>query len=273
MNTLLNIFSYSCPLLLAACGALFSEYAGSLALFLEGLISFSSYLTFFFIHITGSVILGITISIITSTLSVFVFALFLSKTKANTFIASIGMNLIFTAATSFFSNISFGTRGVLTSENIDFPVISIQIFSVIITIILLIFTFLFLTKTQKGIYFRVTGTNEDVLISKGISVELYKIFAWVICSFFACWAGILLTLRISSFVPNISSGKGWMALAAVFLGRKKIWKIGLFTLIFCIGDYLSISIQNYIPKIPSSLLLSLPYIIVLAIICTDKGRE
>ena len=45
------MISFSCPLLLCSMGALFSDYAGILAIFLEGLICFSAYLMFFFILI------------------------------------------------------------------------------------------------------------------------------------------------------------------------------------------------------------------------------
>lgn len=273
MNSIINVISYSCPLLLASCGALFTEYTGSLALFLEGLISFSAFTCFLFTYLTGSVLLGVSLSCILSMAIIFLMATILSKSKANTFIAAIGMNLIFSASTSLFSNLFFDTRGVLTSTTFVFPVKTVQIFTIFITILVIIITYLFIRKTQKGIYFRVTGSDANVLLAKGVNPQNYKIISWVICAFFASLAGSFLSLRISSFVPNISSGKGWMALAAVFLGRKKIWKITIFTLIFCLGDYLSISIQNYIQTIPSSLLLSLPYLIVITIICADRSKN
>ena len=40
--------SFSCPLILASFGALISEYAGCLAMFMEGLISLAAFLTYTF---------------------------------------------------------------------------------------------------------------------------------------------------------------------------------------------------------------------------------
>ena len=52
----INILSFSCPLLLCAMGALYSDYAGILAIFLEGLVSFSAYFMFYFtVHIVNHV--------------------------------------------------------------------------------------------------------------------------------------------------------------------------------------------------------------------------
>lgn len=259
----MDIISFSCPLLLASIGALFSEYAGILALFLDGLISFSGFLTFMFTTLTGSIFWGILLGCASVVTITFCFSFIVEKTHANQFIAAIGMNLFFSSIVSLFSSLIFSTRGVLTSNAFQFPITQIKIFSLIVTGILVGVSIYFLAFTQKGIYFRITGSDSDVLTVKGINPGIYRIGAWTISAFFAFFAGCILSLRISSYVPNLASGKGWMALAAVFLGRKKIWKICLCVIIFCTADYFGVNIQNYISGIPSSLLLSLPYLTVL----------
>ena len=57
-NSLLSAFAYSCPLILCSLGALFSEFAGCLALFLDGLVSFSAFLFYTFTVTTGSPLAG-----------------------------------------------------------------------------------------------------------------------------------------------------------------------------------------------------------------------
>ena len=86
-------------------------------------------------------------------------------------------------------------------------------------------------------------------------------------------AGCFLPLRISSFVPNISSGRGWMALAIVFFGRKKILRIAFAVIIFCGTDYFATYIQNYIPTIPSSFVLALPYLVIILLMALDKKKN
>lgn len=265
-----DILAFSCPLLLAATGALFSEYAGILALYMDGLITLSGFLTFLFTVLTGNLFAGITLSLLSAIFLTFCFSLIIEKTKANPFIAAIGINLLFSAVVSLLSAIFFKTRGVLTSPDFSFPVFNVKLISLIATVILIGITIWFLKATQHGSYFRITGSDPDVLLVKGINPGFYRIASWTISGFFACGAGTMLALRISSFVPNLSSGRGWMALAAVFLGKRKLWKIAVCVMIFCGADYFSTSIQNILPGIPSSLLLALPYLVALLLIAIEK---
>lgn len=264
---ILGLIAFSCPLILAAAGALFSEYAGILALFLDGLISFSGFEMFAFTVLTGSPLLGIILGCITTCLIIFIFAVIVEKTHADYFIASLGMNLIFSSAVSLFSSVLFKTRGVLTSPKFVFSVTDVQIFALSLTLVLICTVICFLKYIQKGVYFRITGSDSHVLEVKGVNPGLYRVGAWVISGFFAFFAGCLLSMKISSYVPNLASSKGWMALAAVYLGKRNIVKIVIFVLLFCAGDFLAANIQNYIPAIPSSVLLSFPYIIAVLLSC------
>ncbi len=264
------MISSACPLLLCAVGALFSEYAGILAMFIDGLLSFSAFLFYFYTIFTSSVFTAIILTIISSSGLVFILSLIVEKTKANPFVAGIGMNLFFTSLSSLISSLYFKTRGVLYSQDFSFRPADINIISIITSLILISAVFFFLKYTRQGIYFRITGSDSQVLEAKGVHPSFYRISSWTIAAFFTSIAGIFLCARISSFVPNIASGRGWMALAAVFLGHKKIWKISIFTIIFCAADIFSTTIQNYIPQIPSSFLLSFPYLIAILLACLPK---
>ncbi len=278
---IISIISSAAPLLLAATGALFSEYAGILAMFLEGLISFSAFifyaaasflsplipLTFF------TVILSMLICIAASAIPVFLFSRLFERTNANIFIASIGMNLFFASLTSLLSSIIFKTRGVLYSTEFNLQREFYNGFSIVISITAIAAALVFLLKTRHGLYIRITGSDPQVLKAKGISDSWCRTAAWTICAVFGAMAGCLLSMRISSFVPNISSGRGWMALAAVFLGKRKLPKITIATFLFCAADYFSSNIQNYLPSIPSPVLLSFPYFIAILLIAVPKPYD
>lgn len=263
---LLDIVSFSCPLILGSIGALFSEFTGSLALFLDGLISFSAFLTYYFSVVTHSLIAGTILSMLACTVTTGAFCLLIEKLKANRFVAAIAMNLLFSALVSFMSYICFGTRGILASPQFSPDNFTVKIITVVITLITVILAIFFIKYTNWGLYIRITGSDSDVLISKGVNPLYTRITAWSLAALSSSLAGSFLVLKLSSFVPNISSGRGWMALAAVFLGRKKIWRITLCVIIFCATDYFGVNIQNYLPGIPSPLLLSLPYLTALLLI-------
>jgi simple sugar transport system permease protein len=114
-----------------------------------------------------------------------------------------------------------------------------------------------LQKTKTGRRLRITGSDPDVLFERGISPSYYRTISWIISGFFASLAGIFLVLKVSSFVPNISSGRGWIALAVVFLGRKKSIGIILAVLVFAGAEFLSNNLQG--SSVPSGLLIALPY--------------
>lgn len=263
---MLNFLGFCCPLLLAATGALFSEYTGCLALFMDGLMTFCGFLTYAFTVATGSAIAGIILSCICSVSLCLLFAFIIEKTRANIFIAAIALNLLFGSFTSLFSWLCFGTRGVLTSKEFTFSLGATNATSIIITVILITAAILYLKKTEAGIHFRITGSNADVLLVRGVSPGAYRIASWGIAGFFACISGSFLAFRVCSFVPNLASGKGWLALAAVFMGKRRLPVIALFALIFCAVDFGAVYIQNFIPAIPSSVILSLPYIVSLGLL-------
>ncbi len=267
---MLNFLGFCCPLLLAATGALFSEYTGCLALFMDGLISFAGFLTYAFTVATGSVILGTGLSAVTCLTLSLLFAFIVEKTHANYFIAAIAINLLFSSFTSLFSWLAFGTRGVLTSQAFSFSLAPANITSVVFTTGLITAAILYLKKTKGGIYFRITGSNAEVLLVRGVSPGIYRIVSWGVAALFACFAGSFLAVRISSFVPNLASGKGWLALAAVFMGKRRLPLIALYALIFCAVDFAAVYIQSFIPAIPSSVVLALPYIVTLGLVVIRK---
>lgn len=267
---MLNFLGFCCPLLLAATGALFSEYTGCLALFMDGLISFAGFLTYAFTVATGSLILGTGLSAVTCITLSLLFAFIVEKTHANYFIAAIAINLLFSSFTSLFSWLVFGTRGVLTSQAFSFSLAPANITSVIFTTGLITAAILYLKKTKGGIYFRITGSNAEVLLVRGVSPGIYRIASWGVAALFACFAGNFLAVRISSFVPNLASGKGWLALAAVFMGKRRLPLIALYALIFCAVDFAAVYVQNFIPGIPSSVVLALPYIVTLGLVVIRK---
>ena len=287
MNTILSALAYSCPLILCSLGALFSEFAGCLALFLDGLVTFSAFLFYAFTVATGSPVLGAGLACLGAAVITLAFSAVVERGKANRFIAAIAMNLLFGAMSSCLSWVFFGTRGVLAANQLaanqlaanqlatdsanlfQFPAGSARATAIIITTLLIALAILFLRYSRPGLYLRITGSDADVLKAKGVNPGLIRTLSWTLAALYGSAAGCLLAMRLSSFVPNISSGRGWMALAAVFLGKKKPLRIVAAVLIFCLADIFSANIQNYITGIPSSLLISLPYLVSLLLILPD----
>lgn len=270
MTYIIDILAGSCPLILCSIGALYSEYAGILALFIDGTVSFSAFLTYAFTIATGSPVLGTLFSSLITVAIILAFTILIERFRANKFIAAMALNLLLSALPSCFSSILYNTRGVLSSPDFAFNIGAVKGFSILVTIIVTSCAILFLKKTRYGLYIRITGTDSDVLKTNGINPMLTRIMSWCFAAFFSSIAGSLLTFRIASFVPNISSGRGWMALCAVFMGKKKPFKTIIAVLIFCFADFFAANIQNIIPQLPSSVYISFPYILIFFFVLFNK---
>ncbi|MDR1896528.1 MAG: hypothetical protein LBR10_07050, partial [Prevotellaceae bacterium] len=71
-----------------------------------------------------------------------------------------------------------------------------------------------------------------------------------------------LSLNLGVFVPNISAGKGWIALVIIFLGNRK--PPGLLAAAFVFG--LADAFSNYaqgIFSVPADFILAIPYVFTL----------
>lgn len=261
----------SLPLILASLGATFSEFAGCLAIFLDGIMNLCAFFTYAFTVFTGSLLAGSVISLIICTGLVSLSAWAVFKWKMNPFLSATALNLFFGSLISFFSNLFFGTRGVLATHGFAFPPYA-KICLIILTVILLAASWFFLFKTKAGLYVRIAGSDADVLESRGINVDLCRILAWTLAGIFAGLSGVCLLLKVGSFVPNLSAGRGWIALAAVFMGNKNLFKVSLSVILFCIIDYITIALPGFTQALPSGVLLALPYIVCLAVSAVGKKK-
>ena len=276
MNIIFSILIIAAPLLLITLGALISEYAGRLAMFIEYIINLGAFFCYLFTVETHSAVIGSLLSVIICSLIVWILERISSYFKANMFLISLAMGLLFQSVISLLSVQIFGTRGVLYESNFTFGSTEVKITTSVICYLISFILIFMLKYTKTGLKLRITGSDSDVLKAEGISPDFYRSLSWIIASASGALCGCVLCLRVSSYVPLLSSGKGWTALAAVFLGRKNPLIVVLAVIVFAISEYESTNIQN-IPlfaNIPSSILLSLPYLVsLLLIIVVPQKKE
>lgn len=265
---IVNLLINTAPLLLIVFAALVSQYAGVMAVFLEGILNLSAFLTLSFTIFFNNPIFGVLTSVLTCSLLIIFTAFFTEYTKANPFMTGLSINLFSDGLISVLSSLWFNTRGVITIDNFasltSFTRIYGTVFSYFI-IVLMVFGFY---QTKWGLRTKITGEEQLVLKRYGVSPKSYRIIAWFIATILTSLAGSSYTFRLASFVPNISSGKGWIAIAIVFLGRQRVSNVILATLFFTASEMFALWLQGFSffnITIPPTILLSVPYIIVLVI--------
>ena len=91
---------------------------------------------------------------------------------------------------------------VMTGLNEGLALISSQVITILITILLLTFTFWFLQKTKTGKSMRAFSDNEDLALLSGINPDRVVFTTWIIVGILACVAGTLYGLD-KSYKPII----------------------------------------------------------------------
>lgn len=265
MNDFLRIMT---PFLLASTGGLYTELSGFTNVALEGYITMGAFLFVTIFRLTGNVFLSITAVLLIISVIAFSHSFLTLKIKANNIITSLAMNMIFIGLISVMSFRIFGTKGVITIE--DFRSDNTWIITLIAVFVPFI-TYFILKYTRFGLRLRANGINKKILYYSNIPTGFYTVSAMIISSILSAAAGIFLAMELRGYIPNISSGRGWISLVIVFLGRKNPFGIILGCSVFTLTQILSNISQ--VRSIPSDIVLAFPYILTLTALLLSHIRK
>lgn len=266
------------PLLLASLGGLFTELAGTLNIALEGLILLGAFAAAVGAQATGSLALGMLAGAGASGLLALAFGLSTLRLKTNPFISGLATNLFAAGFVALLSRHFFGTSSVLGfqlppvaaplssstgSVPLFGPVLFSQTWITYLSWALAFLAWVILQRTILGIRIRATGTNPQAVIISGYSPDGYQLTAFIASGIACGLAGASLSLPLSAYVPQMSAGRGWIALVAIFLGRRKPVGIVAACFVFALAE----SYSNYaqgVFRIPTEIILAIPYLATLA---------
>lgn len=266
------------PLLLASMGGLFTELSGMLNIALEGLLLMGAFCSVIFTHYTGSMVAGTLLGIGCTMVLAAVLASVTLNLKSNVFITGLAVNLFSAGLTVVLCFSLFGNKGVVVFNNIPaLPLLNIPVLAkipvlgdifighsifVYMSWLLLIICHFVLYRTPFGFRIRATGLHQEALSTLGLNPNRYRFAAFLISGFTCGLGGALLTLNLGAFVPNITAGKGWIALVVIFLGNKKPFGLFIAALIFGLADAFSNYAQGAL-NVPADFILAIPYVFTL----------
>jgi simple sugar transport system permease protein len=266
------------PILLAATGGLFTELAGFLNIALEGLLLAGAFSAIAAAYYTGSFAAGLFAAIFASLLISALLAFSTLKLRSNVFITGLAVNLLAGGLTVVLSHYFFNTKGVvifqsdksITLVNIplvkNIPLIG-ELFSghsvyVYASWLLLVISWVVIYKTPFGYRLRACAGHSMALSSLGLKPDTYRYTAFLLSGLFCGIGGSFLSLNLGVFVPNMTAGKGWIALVVIFLGARK--PQGLLAAAFVFG--LAEALSNYaqgLRNVPADFILAMPYLLTL----------
>jgi len=139
-------------------------------------------------------------------------------------------------------------------------------------IVLLVVVQLMLFRTRLGLRIRSVGEHPQAADTAGINVYAIRYGAVITSGLLSGLAGAFLAIGISNtFVPNMTDGRGYIALAAVIFGK---WTpIGAFVACLIFGFGQAIYDANSVIHVSQYLLSMLPYILTLVVLAGVVGRS
>jgi len=268
-----SLIIYMMPIWAAAAGGLFSDLAGVLNIALEALILAGAFAGYAAAVISGSASAAFVAGGAAGLVIALLFALLVLRFKGNIFVAGIGLNLLIPGAVSVLSSRIYGTSGVLHAANFPAPAAAAGIpLYFLYTALLIAGLWLVLNHSAFGLRIRAAGADPHIAEIRGLSTFRIQTAALALSGLMSGFAGALMVLHLESYVPSISSGRGWIALAAIYLGRRTPRGLFFASLLFACAEYGSNVLQG-ISELPSSLFFSIPYIITfLALILQNAFR-
>jgi len=142
---------------------------------------------------------------------------------------------------------------------------------------LVAFVWWLLYRTRFGLRLRATGENPAMVDAAGVSVVATRYAALAINGVLAAVAGAYLVLALTpSFIPNMTAGRGYMALAAMIFGK---WHpLGAFAacLLFGFLEAVAIRLQGValpgIGEVPVQAIQALPYLLTVVLLAGFIGN-
>ena len=268
---LFQVLRISVPYVLTSVGAVFSERGGVINLALEGLILAGAFGAAIGQHFSGSAVIGILAGILCGLMVAFLHALVTVTLKADQIVTGIAINILVMGATRFGLSMLFGSS--MNSERIDGLEVSNILFDPIflIAVAAVVIGHLVLFKTPYGLRLRSTGECAEAVDAAGIRVGLMRYSGVLISGVLAALAGVFLAFQQHSFTDNMSAGRGYIALAAMIIGKWTPIGAALASFLFAGAESLEMWLQTGL--IPSQLIQALPYVATLLVLAGFVGKS
>jgi general nucleoside transport system permease protein len=272
------------PTALAAVGEAFSERAGVLNLGLEGMMLTAALAAFVGEYYTGSAAVGVLAGVAAGAVLAALKAFLSVYLKTDQVINGIAIVIFGQGITAFAYERLF--RGLQVSPQVPplhklsipglasipgvGPVLFDQNVLFYISLAMVIGVWLLLFRTKFGLLARAVGESPIAADSVGIHVDRVRWLALLVCGAMAGLGGaVLIVGDINLFSPNVTAGRGWVAIALVIFGRWNPLIVFGGALLFGMTDALQLSIQAVSggthAVVPYEFFQALPYLLTLTV--------
>ncbi len=272
----------SVPYTLAATGAAFSERGGVINIGLEGIMLNGALAYVLGAHYSGDPWLGLAAAVLAGVLTAALHALVTVGFRADQITSGLGINLLAMGLTKFV------LTGVFHSSSNSSRVVGLPEWSllgleripalggvlgtplVVVTVALVFAAQWAVFRSVFGLRLRSCGERPEAAATLGLSVAMLRTLGVLVSGAFAGLAGAWLASEQHSFTDGMTGGRGYIAMAAMIVGKWSPAGAAAACLLFGAAEALQIRLQG--SGFPNELLQMLPYLVTMLALAGFIGR-
>ena len=278
----------SVPLIFGALGGVISERVGVVNVAIEGQLLAGAFVSAIIASITKNLFLGLVGAVVAGMLVSFVLAALSIKYVVNQVIVGVVLNVLMLGLTTFlYQTVLVPASATLnappTFANLAIPGLSLipiigavvfdQSIVTYLMIIAVVVVWIGLTRTRWGLRLRAVGEHPQAADTVGINVSRTRFWNVALAGAIVGLGGAYFTLgSVGSFSQNITSGAGYIALAAVIFGRWDPLRASAAGLLFGFASQVANILGIVGSPVPSDILLTLPYVVTIIAVAGLVGR-
>jgi ABC-type uncharacterized transport system permease subunit len=277
---------YATPLTFGALGGLFSERSGVINIALEGMMLIGAFFGAWGADITNSWVGGIVFALASGAIFGLVHVAFAVNLNADQIVSGTAINLLAVGITGYLFVDIYGSSGTPDDlpgvPDVHLPIKSVPLLGDIfgqlnllvwVALALVVVTWVVVFRTAPGLRLRAAGENPLAAETAGLSVVRTRYAAVMTSGALAALGGAFLSIGfVHSFSPNMTAGRGFIALAALIFGR---WRPGYAfagALLFGFGSALAQRLPTF-SQSGAVLFQALPYVLTLIAVTGLVGRS
>ena len=289
---LTGTLAISTPLIFGSMAGLVSERVGVVNIAIEGQLLAGAFTSALIGSMTGNPFLGLLGAILAGMLVSLILAVFSIRYLVEQVVVGVVINMLVIGLTNFlYSGVMTRDSGFLNTiaQNEKYPRFAIPLLSDIPVIGPLLFdnTFIvylmFLTvpaltfalfKTRWGLRLRAVGEHPKAADTVGIKVNKTRFWNVLLSGAIAGAGGSFFTLgSVGSFSQEMTSGQGYIALAALIFGRWHPVYATLAALLFGFASNLKTLVSQVGANIPPEFMAMIPYFVTILAVAGFVGQS
>jgi len=282
-----SMLVFSTPLVFAGIGGLFSERSGVVNIGLEGMMLMGAFWGVYGADKGHSWVVGLGAAMAAAGLLALVHAFFAIHLRADQIVGGTAVNFLSLGITGyFFFQLYHGqnvTVGISTIPDVRIPYVENWHFlgpaigrlnlMVWLSFALVIVSYVVIFKTPIGLRIRACGEHPRAADTVGINVYAVRYSSVIVSGMLAGLGGAYLSIGFGggTFVENMTTGRGFIALAALIFGNWRPFGTLYAALIFGFSTALAYRLPVYSGS-AATLFQALPYVLTLIAVAGVIGR-